>query len=71
MLTYFKRLLTDEGAFIGAVRALLGALAVLATKGSMLTDGAVSPKTSAIIGAVSMAAALLMRSNATTTTPPK
>lgn len=53
MVTYFKRLFTDEGAFVGVFRSVLGALAVAPVE-------AMPPELRPIV----LAAALLMRSNA-------
>jgi len=63
MLTYFKRLFTDEGAFLNAIRAALGAFALLSTEGEVL-KGVLSPEAANILGAVSLAAALFMKSSA-------
>jgi len=63
MLTYFKRLLTDEGAFVGFVRAGLGGFAALTAEGEIL-KGVLSPEAANIVGAVALAAAFFLRSNA-------
>lgn len=60
MVTYFKRLFTDEGAFVGAARALLGGFALLSTEGEVL-KGVLSPETANFLGAASLVAALFMR----------
>jgi hypothetical protein len=62
MLTYFKRLLTDEGAFMGFARAALGGFALLSTEGEVL-KGMLSPEAANLVGAAALAAALFMRSS--------
>lgn len=62
MLTYFKRLLTDEGAFAGFVRATLGGFALLSTEGEVL-KGILTPEAANLVGAAAMFAALFLRSS--------
>ena len=68
MVTYFKRLVTDEGAFLNAVRALLGGFALLSTEGEVL-KGVLSPEAANLLGAASLAVALFMRSSAAISKP--
>lgn len=68
MLTYFKRLFTDEGAFVNFVRAGLGGFALLTAEGETLKT-LVSPETANLLGAVSMAVALFMKSSASVPKP--
>lgn len=68
MFTYFKRLVTDEGAFLNAFRALLGAFALLSTEGEVLKS-VLSPEAANLLGAGAMAAALFMKSSAAVSKP--
>ena len=63
MLTYFKRLVMDEGAFLNAARALLGGFALLSSEGEVL-KGVMSPEVANLVGAAALAVALFMRSSA-------
>lgn len=68
MVTYFKRLFTDEGAFINFVRASLGGFALLSTEGEVL-KGLLSPEAANLVGAAALAAALFMKSSAAVAKP--
>ena len=68
MVTYFRRLFTDEGAFLNLIRALRGGFALLATEGEVL-KGVLAPETANLVGAAALAAALFMRSSAAVPKP--